>query len=116
MGHRVAFDNVASCGYIGSMKTVGIRELKNHLSEYLRRVRLGESVLVTDRGEVVAEFSPPTRGAADTSLPAGLLALARRGLVTLGAPRDGGGYEPLPRSRRGRRTAAQLLDEERGSR
>jgi antitoxin (DNA-binding transcriptional repressor) of toxin-antitoxin stability system len=98
------------------MKTVGIRELKNHLSEYLRRVRLGESLLVTDRGEVVAEFSPPTRGATDTSLPVGLLALAKRGLVTLGAPRDGGGYEPLPRSRRGRRTAAQLLDEERGSR
>jgi antitoxin (DNA-binding transcriptional repressor) of toxin-antitoxin stability system len=63
------------------MKTVGIRELKDHLSEYLRRVRGGESVLVTDRGEVVAEFSPPTRGAADTSLPAGLLALARRGLA-----------------------------------
>ena len=98
------------------MKTVGIRELKNHLSEYLRRVRLGESVLVTDRGEVVAEFSPPTRGAIDTSLPVGLLALAKRGLVTLGASRDGGEYEPLPRTRRGRRTAAQLLDEERGSR
>jgi Antitoxin Phd_YefM, type II toxin-antitoxin system len=34
------------------MKTVGVRELKNHFSEYLRRVRLGESILVTDRGEV----------------------------------------------------------------
>ncbi len=98
------------------MKTVGIRELKNHLSEYLRRVRHGESMLVTDRGEVVAEFSPPTRGAADASLPAGLLALAKRGLVTLGAPRDGVEYQPLPRTHQGRRTAAQLLDEERGSR
>jgi antitoxin (DNA-binding transcriptional repressor) of toxin-antitoxin stability system len=98
------------------MKTVGIRELKNHLSEYLRRVRLGESVLVTDRGEVVAEFSPPSRGAIDSSLPVGLLALSKRGLVSLGAPREGGGYERLPRSRRGRRSAAQLLDEERGSR
>jgi antitoxin (DNA-binding transcriptional repressor) of toxin-antitoxin stability system len=98
------------------MKTVGIRELKDHLSEYLRRVRGGESVLVTDRGEVVAEFSPPTRGATDTSLPAGLLALARRGLATLGTPADGECYPALPRSRRGRRTVAQLLDEERGSR
>jgi antitoxin (DNA-binding transcriptional repressor) of toxin-antitoxin stability system len=97
------------------MKTVGIRELKNHLSKYLREVRLGESVLVTDRGEVVAEFSPPTRGAADAMLPAGLLTLARRGLVTLGAPSDRDVYAPLPRSHRGRRTAAQLLDEERGS-
>ena len=41
------------------MKTVGVRELKNRLSEYLRQVRSGESVLVTDRGEVIAEFSPP---------------------------------------------------------
>ena len=98
------------------MKTVGIRELKNHLSEYLRRVRLGESLLVTDRGEVVAEFSPPTRGATDISLPAGLLALAKRGLVTLGVPRDADAYQRLPRSHRGRRSAAQLLDEERGSR
>ena len=96
------------------MKTVGIRELKNHLSKYLREVRLGESVLVTDRGEVVAEFSPPTRGLADAMLPAGLLTLARRGLVTLGAPSDRDVYVPLPRSHRGRRTAAQLLDEERG--
>ncbi len=32
------------------MKTVGVRDLKNKLSEYLRGVRLGESVLVTDWG------------------------------------------------------------------
>ena len=118
-GHGVlatgVFDNVASRGYINLMKTVGVRELKNHLSKYLREVRLGASVLVTDRGEVVAEFSPPTRGLADTSLPAGLLALAKRGLVTLGAPRDGDIYQALPRAHR-RRSAAQLLDEERGSR
>jgi len=100
------------------VKTVGIRDLKNHLSEYLRQVRLGDSVLVTDRGEVVAEFSPPGRVSSDTSLPAGLLALARRGLVTLGAARGGNGdiYRALPRAHRGRRSVAQFLDEERGPR
>jgi antitoxin (DNA-binding transcriptional repressor) of toxin-antitoxin stability system len=56
------------CGDIANMKTVGRRELKDHLSEYLPRVLLGESVLVTDRSEVIAEFSPPNRGATDTSL------------------------------------------------
>ena len=112
----LGLDNVASCGYIVRMKTVGIRELKNHLSEYLRRVRLGESVLVTDRGEVVAEFSPPNRGASDNSIPVGLLALAKRGVVTLASPREGSRYEQLPRTRRGTRTAAQLLDEQRGLR
>jgi antitoxin (DNA-binding transcriptional repressor) of toxin-antitoxin stability system len=99
------------------MKTVGIRELKNHLSEYLRQVRLGDSVLVTDRGEVVAEFSPPGRVSSDTSLPAGLLTLARRGLVTLGDARGNGDiYRALPRPHRGRRSIAQFLDEERGPR
>ena len=100
------------------MKSVGIRDLKNRLSEYLRRVRLGESVLVTDRGEVVAELLPPGHGRTDSSAPPGLLALAKRGLATLGAPNDEPGlYPALPLERRQRRrSAAQLLDEERGSR
>jgi antitoxin (DNA-binding transcriptional repressor) of toxin-antitoxin stability system len=98
------------------MKTVGIRELKNRLSEYLRQVRLGENVLVTDRGEVVAEISPPGRALADASVPPGLLGLARRGLLTLGSRGDAGVYVALPRARRGKRSAAELLDEERGSR
>ena len=98
------------------MKTVGIRELKNRLSEYLRRVRSGESVLVTDRGEVIAEFSPPGRGLTDDSVPPGLRELARRGVLTLGSSGDPGLYVALPRARRGQRSAAELLDEERGSR
>lgn len=40
------------------MKAVGVKELKARLSEYLRYVRAGEAVLVTDRGEVVAELRP----------------------------------------------------------
>ena len=99
------------------MKTVGIRELKNRFSEYLRQVRSGESVLVTDRGEVVAELSPPNRGGlTDGSVPAGLLSLARRGLLTLGSPGDASLYAALPRGHRSQRSAAELLDEERGSR
>src|SRR4051812_43765956 len=41
------------------MKEVGIRELKNRLSEYIRQVREGEVIMVTDRGEVVAELRAP---------------------------------------------------------
>jgi antitoxin (DNA-binding transcriptional repressor) of toxin-antitoxin stability system len=98
------------------MKTVGIRELKNRLSEYIREVRSGESVLVTDRGEVVAELAPPGQGTADGDVPAALLALAKGGLATLGAPGDASLYPALPRKRTRRVTAAQLLDEERGAR
>ena len=97
------------------MKTVGVRELKNRLSEYIRHVRAGESVMVTDRGDVVAELTPPGHGATDASVPPGLLALAKRGLATLGAPADAAPYPTIPRTRR-RHTASQLLDEERGSR
>jgi prevent-host-death family protein len=97
------------------MKTVGVRELKNRLSEYIRQVRSGEGVLVTDRGEIVAELTSPGQGATDASVPPGLLALAKRGLATLGASGDAKLYPALPRRRR-RYKAAQLLDAERGSR
>jgi antitoxin (DNA-binding transcriptional repressor) of toxin-antitoxin stability system len=102
------------------VRSIGVRELKNRLSEYLRQVRAGETVQVTDRGVVVAELSPPGRPLADASTPSGVLLLARRGLVSLGAARSTKElYPPLRRSaRRGRarrRTAAELLNDERGS-
>lgn len=40
------------------MIEVGIRELKNSLSAYLRRIREGESVVVTDRGVPIARILP----------------------------------------------------------
>ncbi len=47
------------------MAAVGIRELKNRLSQYLKRVRAGERVVVTERGKPVAIISPPPAGEAD---------------------------------------------------
>ncbi len=40
------------------MKIAGIEQLKARLSEYLRLVRAGEIVLVTDRDQVIAELRP----------------------------------------------------------
>lgn len=42
------------------MRVVGIKELKNKLSEYVKLAAGGEVVLVSDRGEVVAELRAPT--------------------------------------------------------
>jgi antitoxin (DNA-binding transcriptional repressor) of toxin-antitoxin stability system len=42
------------------MQVVAIRELKNHLSEYVRLVRAGERLLITSHGEVVAELRAPS--------------------------------------------------------
>jgi prevent-host-death family protein len=47
------------------MRAVGLKTLKNKLSEYVRLVASGETVLVTDRDRVVAELVPPR---ADRSL------------------------------------------------
>ncbi|MFN8571738.1 MAG: type II toxin-antitoxin system Phd/YefM family antitoxin [Gemmatimonadaceae bacterium] len=42
------------------MRTIGVRELKAHLSRTLSDVRAGEVFLVTDRGRVIAELRQPT--------------------------------------------------------
>jgi antitoxin (DNA-binding transcriptional repressor) of toxin-antitoxin stability system len=97
------------------VKVVGLRDLKNRLSEYVRQVRRGEEVLVTDRGAVVAELGPPGRAALSGALPAGLVDLATRGLVTIGAPNDAAVYPRLPPALPSGRLAG-LLDEERGPR
>jgi prevent-host-death family protein len=44
---------------------VSIRDLKDHLSEYLRRVERGERLVVTDRKRPIAEIGPVTRGRLD---------------------------------------------------
>jgi antitoxin (DNA-binding transcriptional repressor) of toxin-antitoxin stability system len=95
------------------MKAVGVRELKNRLSEYLRLVRNGEEILVTDRGEVVAELRQPSPRVS-LAYPA-LLAAVQQGRARLGMANRPDLYRPLtpvmpPAS------AARLLNEERGSR
>jgi antitoxin (DNA-binding transcriptional repressor) of toxin-antitoxin stability system len=95
------------------MKVVGIRELKNRLSEYVRMVRRGDEILVTDRGVVVAELRQPG-AAADTPYP-GLVEHARRGNARLGAANRPDLYPSLdPVLPEGE--AARLLEEERGER
>ena len=40
------------------MAQVGVRELKNQLSRYLKRVRDGEEIIVTEHGRSVARLLP----------------------------------------------------------
>lgn len=94
------------------MITVGIRDLKNRLSEYLRLVRAGEDVLVTDRGEVVAELR--RAGAPLQSLShAGLYEPVRHGGARLGSLNHPELYPALPASLNPGE-ALDLLDAERG--
>lgn len=53
---------MATGSYYKSMKSierVGVKNLKNNLSAYLRQVKRGVRVLVTDRNEVIAEIGKP---------------------------------------------------------
>jgi prevent-host-death family protein len=97
------------------MKAAGLRELENRLNEYIREVRRGERVLITDRGVVVAELVPPGHPPAGAALPPGLQALVSRDQATVGLPNDFGAYPLLePVLAPGR--AAALLAAERASR
>lgn len=64
------------------MDAVGIKTLKNRLSEYIRRVARGETVLVTDRDRVVAELIPPRAGRAVELADALLADAVRQGWLT----------------------------------
>jgi antitoxin (DNA-binding transcriptional repressor) of toxin-antitoxin stability system len=75
-------DEVASCSYFVVMQTVGIKALKDHLSVYVRAAEAGETVLVTDRGKVIAELVPPRAPAMPASAVELLAQLAREGVVT----------------------------------
>ena len=72
------------------MRAVGLKVLKNKLSEYVRLAAGGETVLVTDRDRVVAELGPPSAGRAEEVGDAALAELVRRGLLTP-APLAGAG-------------------------
>lgn len=69
---------------IPDVKAVGIKVLKARLSEYLRLVKSGETILVTERDEVVAEIHPARRQkVGELTLDDKLAALAERGEATL---------------------------------
>jgi antitoxin (DNA-binding transcriptional repressor) of toxin-antitoxin stability system len=64
------------------MKSVGLKVLKNRLSEYVRLAASGETVLVTDRDRVVAELTPPREGRPTTVADATLADLIEKGWLT----------------------------------
>jgi prevent-host-death family protein len=74
-------------------KTIPHRELRNQSSEVLRRVQAGETIQVTNHGEIVAVLSPPDTGMAPR--------------VT--AARHRGGFASIPRIR-SPETTRQALD------
>lgn len=98
---------------VKEIKTVGIKELKNNLSAYLREVRRGTRVLVADRNNVVAElFEPQASYAPDETADPILAGWLRDGIVVLPTRKK----EPLTASpvRLEDGTASRWLEESRG--
>jgi antitoxin (DNA-binding transcriptional repressor) of toxin-antitoxin stability system len=88
---------------------VGSRELKTRLGTYLNRVRLGETLLVTDRDEPVAELRPVVM--TRDPVAAALRKLAADGIVTLPARKRGAAFTSI-RSRGASASAALSSDRE----
>ena len=72
------------------MRSVGLKLLKNKLSEYVRMAAGGEVVLVTDRDRVVAEIVPPHPGRSPLLADALLADAVRDGWLTPPASAGGG--------------------------
>ena len=64
------------------MRSVGLKTLKNKLSEYVRLAASGETVLVTDHDRVVAEIGPPSPAHSSMLSDALLLDVFRQGWIT----------------------------------
>jgi len=99
------------------MRAVGIKQLKARLSEYLRLVKTGETILVTEREMVIAELRPSRRQAlAAEPQEEALEALCDAGEITRASTsREGWEWKPkglgLPPG-----SAKALLDELRADR
>jgi prevent-host-death family protein len=76
------------------MKTTTVSKLKASLSEYLRLVKAGEEVLVTERGRPVAKLTPATTS---DMLPDQLLEMEKQGFIKIGSGKLPKGFWDLPR-------------------
>ena len=94
------------------MASTGIRQLKDNLSRYIRRIEAGERIAITAHGRVVAELVPPgtvTKSGRSTRIDELVGAGVIRPPLEAGDP-----TEDWPDIRLPRGTAAGLIDADRG--
>ncbi len=73
------------------MEQIGVRELRDHLSRYLKKVKAGQELVVADRGRVIARVVP----AESRRVPTGVDALVREGLATWKGGKPKGAKHPM---------------------
>ena len=94
----------------GHMKTATVSKLKASLSEYLRQVKAGEEVLVTERGRPIAKLTPALGASA---LPKELVEMEKQGLVKIGRGKLPKDFWDLPRPKDPKGRVSQSLLHER---
>ncbi len=92
------------------MTTATVSKLKASLSEYLRRVKAGEEVVVSERGRPIARLVPVS---GKDALPGHLAEMARQGLARVGARRLPRTFWELPRPKDPKGSVLKALLEER---
>ena len=93
------------------MKTTTVSKLKASLSEYLRSVKAGEEVLITERGRPVAKLTP---AASSNLLPDHLVEMEKQGLIKLGSGKLPKGFWDLPRPKDPKGLVLKAVLRERG--
>lgn len=94
--------------------TAGVRELKNRLTHYLRLVKKGERVIVTDRDRPIAVLRPLEDETAYDTVEERLASLSREGCLTLAEPGLRlSGWKPI---RAGGKRASKIIADDRKSR
>lgn len=66
-----------------SYKSVGIRELKTNLSKYLKKVKAGGELLISERGKTIAQIIPVAPEKRRNELSSLLLKLSGEGKIIL---------------------------------
>lgn len=92
------------------MQTAAVSELKASASEYLAKVRSGEEILITDRGNPIAKIIPLRRNA--DNLNARMSQLERTGMIKIGtgAITDDFWASPRPQDTQGQALAAIIAE------
>ena len=93
------------------METVGIKELKNKLTYYLKLTKEGNRIIVTDRGSPVAIIRSIDRMRNKTGIEERLASLAKRGMLRL--PLKKGKLPPFKSVKATGKPASEIIIEER---
>lgn len=94
-----------------AMETVGVKELKNKLTYYLKLTKEGSKIIVTDRGSPVAIIQSIDRIGNKIGVEEKLASLAKRGMLRLPVKR--GKFPPFKSVKAGGKPASEIIMEER---